>query len=123
MPNGVLSTQHVNFIGVDPYIVNNQKLLDWVNITKQRYSVQFPVHERSHFPEKSRIYFYNEIAEQIAERIPTLQALARNNACSRSLRDWAEQIFHLEWQFQRYARYLRDGTLKPMKEGVIPRDH
>lgn len=123
VPNGVLSTQHVNFIGVDPYIVNNQKLLDWVNITKQRYSVQFPVHERSHFPEKSRICFYNEIAEQIGEQIPTLQALARNNACSRSLRDWAEQIFHLEWQFQRYARYLRDGTLKPMKEGVMPRDH
>ena len=86
VPNGVLSTQHVSFIGVDPYVVNNQKLLDWVNIIKQRYSVQFPVHERSHSLKRSRSSFYNEIAEQIDEQIPTLQALARNNACSRPLR-------------------------------------
>lgn len=123
VPNGVLSTQHVSFIRVDPYIVNNQKLLDWVNIIKQRYSVQFPVYERSHFPERSRSSFYNEIAEQIGEQIPTLQALALNNACSQSLRDWAEQIFHLEWLFERYASYLRHGTLKPMREGVTPRNH
>ena len=120
VPNGVLSIQHVSFIGVDPYVVNNRKLLDWVNIIKQKYPVQFRIRERSHFPEQARSSFYNEIAEQIGEQIPTLQALARNNAYSRSLRDWAEQIFHLEWQFQRYAKYLRDGTLKPMRDGVIP---
>ncbi len=123
VPNGVLSTQHVSFIGVDPYVVNNRKLLYWVNIIKQKYPVQFRIRERSHFPEQARSSFYNEIAEQIGEQIPTLQALARNNACSQPLRDWAEQIFSLEWQFQRYAMYLRDGTLKPMKEGVMPRDH
>lgn len=123
VPNGVLSTQHISFIGVDPYVTNNQKLLDWVNIIKQRYSLQFPIYERSRFSKRSRSSFYNEIAEQIDEQIPTLQALAHNNACSRPLRDWAEQILHLEWQFERYARYLRDGTLKPMKEGVMPRDH
>ena len=119
VPDGVLSTQHVSFIRVDPYIINNQKLLYWVNIIKQRYSVQFPVYERSHFPERSRSSFYNEIAEQIGEQIPTLQALARNNACSQPLRDWAEQILRLEWQFERYASYLRDGTLKPIRDGVI----
>ncbi|MDE2734824.1 MAG: hypothetical protein OXI72_10560 [Gemmatimonadota bacterium] len=123
VPNGVLSTQHVSFVGVDPYIVNNQKLLDWVNIIKQRYSVQFPVYERSHFRDRSRSSFYNEIAEQIDEQTPTLQALTHNNACSRSLRDWAEKILPLEWQFERYASYLRDGTLKPMKEGVMYRNH
>ena len=123
VPNGVLSTQHVSFIRVDPYIVNDQKLLDWVNIIKQRYSVQFPVYERSHFRERSRSSFYNEIAEQIDEQIPTLQALTHNNACSRPLRDWAEKILHLEWLFERYASYLRDGTLKPMKEGVMSRNH
>lgn len=123
VPNGVLSTQHISFIGVDPYVVNNRKLLDWVNIIKQRYSLQFPIYERSRFSKLSRSSFYNEIAEQIDEQIPTLQALAHNNACSRPLRDWAEQILHLEWQFERYASYLRDGTLKPMKEGVMYRTH
>ena len=123
VPNSVLSSQYVSFVGVDPYIVNNQKLLDWVNIIKRRYSVQFPIRERSYFPDKVRSSFYNEIAEQIGEEIPTLQALARNNACSRPLRNWAEQIFHLEWQFHRYARYLYNGTLKPMKEHAIPHEH
>lgn len=119
VPNEVLSTQHVSFVGVDPYVVNNQKLLDWVNAITRRYHMQFPVYERSHFPERARRDFYNEIADRIDKEIPTLSALASDNTCSQPLRDWAEQISQLEWQFQRYATYLYDGTLKPMRTGAI----
>lgn len=115
VPNGVLSTQHVSFVGVDPYVVNNQKLLDCVNAITRKYHIQFPVYERSHFPERVRRDFYTEIADRIGKEIPTLSALASDNTCSQPLRNWAEQISQLEWQFQRYATYLRDGTLESMK--------
>ncbi len=119
VPNEVLSTQHVSFVGVDPYVVNNQKLLDRVNAITRRYNMQFPVYERSHFPERTRRNFYNEIADRIGKEIPTLSALASDNTCSQPLQDWAEQIYQLEWQFQRYVTYLYDGTLKPMRSDTI----
>ncbi|MYB95632.1 hypothetical protein F4054_02815 [Candidatus Poribacteria bacterium] len=120
VPDDVLSIQHVNFVGVDPYIINNRKLLDWVNEIKQRESAQFLIRERSHFPDRSRNSFYNQIADRIGEKIPSLHTLAQDNTCSQSLREWAEQIFHLEWQFTRYATYLRDGTLKLMRTVSMP---
>lgn len=120
---GFLSTAHVSFVGVDPYIVNNQKLLDWANVIAKRYDVQFPIYERSYFPERTRRNFYNEIAERIDQEIPTLHALANDDTCSQSLRTWAGQIFQLEWQFQRYATYLRDGTLKLMRTSSILDTH
>ena len=117
--NGVLSTKYVNFIGVDPYIVNNQKLVDWVKSIANEYGVEFPVYERSYFPERARRNFYNEIAQRIGEEIPTLHTLSSDDTCSQSLRTWAGQILQLEWQFERYVTYLRDGTLKPMRTGTI----
>ena len=123
IPKGVLSIEHVSFVGVDPYIVNNQRLLDWINTIIEKYHVQFPIYERRHFPERTRRNFYNDIAERIGEEIPTLHALANDNTCSQPLRAWARQISQLEWQFQRYATYLRDGTLKPMRTGIIPNTH
>ena len=36
VPDGVLSTQHVSFIRVDPYIINNQKLLYWVKYNQAK---------------------------------------------------------------------------------------
>ena len=123
MPNSLLSIEYVNFVGVDPYIINNRKLLDWVDEIKRRNLVQFSTLERSHFPERSRKDFYNQIAERIGEKIPSLYALAHDRTCSPPLREWAEQIFHIKWQFQRYVKYLRDGTLKPLKAGVVFSEH
>lgn len=123
VPNSVLSIQYVNFVGVDPYIINNRKLLDWVNEIKQRESVQFSVRERSHFPDRSRNGFYNQIADRIGEKIPSLHTLAQDSTCSSTLREWAEQILDLEWQFKRYTTYLRDGTLKLMRTAPMPSEH
>ena len=117
--NSLLSIEHVNFVSVDPYIINNRKLLDWVDEIKRRNLVQFSTRERNYFRERSRKDFYNQIAEQIGEKIPSLYALTQDSTCSPPLREWAEQISHIEWQFQRYAKYLRDGTLKPLKAGVV----
>ena len=118
--NGVFSTQYVNLVRVDPYIVNGQNLRNLTESIKQKYQGQFPIYERSYFKE-SRRNFYNEIAERIDEKIPTLHALASDTTCSEPLRAWTGQILEskLEYQFQRYAKYLYNGTLKPMRTNTI----
>ena len=122
VPKGVFSTEYVSLVRVDPYIINGQNLRNWTIAIKEKYQVQFPIYERNYFKGPRRD-FYNEIAERIGEEIPTLNALANDNTCSQPLRAWAGQIFQLEWQFQRYAIYLRDGTLKPMKAVTRPDGH
>ena len=117
VPNGVFPTEYVSLVRVDPYTVNSQNLRNWTIAIKEKYQVQFPIYERSHFT-GSRRNFYNEIAKRIGEEIPTLDELASDNTCSQPLRTWAGQISQLDWQFQRYAMYLREGTLKPMKMGT-----
>ncbi len=116
--SGVVSMQRVKFVRVDPYVVNNQRLRNWADKIKQEYSVQFPIYERNRF-QNSRGLLYNQIAERIGEELPSLSAIVQDSTCSPLLREWAEQITGLEWQFQRYAKYLRDGTLEPMRAGMM----
>ncbi len=118
VPIGVFSTQYVNLVRVDPYIVNGQHLRYWTQTIKRKYEMNFPIYERSEYKE-SRRNFYNEIADRIGENIPTLQTLANDTTCSEPLRGWAGQISNLEWQFQRYANYLHNGTLKPMRANMV----
>jgi hypothetical protein len=122
--NEVLSAKYVTVIWVDPYVVNNRALLDWVSEIKKRYRAQFHVRQRN-CRDNSRISLYNEIAERIGEQIPSLHALGQDETCSQLLRNWARQILtsNLEWQFRRYAEYLRDGTLIAMRTAVMPTGH
>jgi hypothetical protein len=125
VPNNLLPIQYVQFVRVDPYIVNGQPLRDWINRIKRKHGVQFPIYERDRFQDSSRKFLYNEIAERIGEKIPSLYTLVHDSTCSQPLQKWAKQISDgdLEWQFKRYATYLRDGTLKPMRTAPIPGEH
>lgn len=123
--SSVLSIQKVRLVRVDPYIVNGQSLRNWVDKFKKRYDFHFSIYERNRFHDKLRGPLYNEIAEQIGDEPPSLYAIIQDNTCSQPLRNWARQIYHgdLEWQFERYAKYLRDGTLKPMRTAPMPSEH
>lgn len=124
VPNGVLLTKYTIGVRVDPYVVNNQELHDWVDKIKKKYRAKFHVRLRN-CQENSRISLYNELAERIIERIPSLNALMQDETCSPLLRNWARQIHmaKLEWQFQRYAEYLCESTLKVMKKAVMLGEH
>ena len=118
VPIGVLPTQYVKLVRVDPYVINGRRLIDLVDAIKQRYPVQFPIYLRGHFSDRSRISFYNEIAEGVNEGIPSLSDIASSNTWSQPVRDWVMQIHHLDWQFSRYAKYLRDGTLSQVSRVI-----
>ncbi|MCY3551628.1 MAG: hypothetical protein OXH39_14305 [Candidatus Poribacteria bacterium] len=120
--SGVLSIQKVRLVRVAPYMVNGRSLRNWADSIKKRHGAQFSIYERTHFQDNSRKLLYNEIVEQIGEEIPSLYAITQDNTCTQPLREWARQISQgdLEWQFKRYATYLRDGTLKLMRTASLP---
>lgn len=122
--SGILPIQSVKLVRVDPYVINDQKLLNHVDEIKRKYSLTFPVYERNRF-QNSRKIIYNEITNRIGEEIPSLHAIIQDDTCSQPLQEWARQILYgdLEWQFKRYAMYLRDGTLKPMRTAPMPNEH
>ncbi len=124
VPNGVLSVKYIIAVWVDPYAVNNQDLRDWVDKIKRKYRAEFHIHLRN-CQDNSRTSLYDEIAERIIEKTPSLNALMQDETCSPLLRNWARQIHmaDLEWQFQRYAEYLRENTLRVMREAVMPDEH
>ena len=59
---------------------------------------------------------YNRLLQEITENIPTLASLAQNTQPNTALREWAWEANNvgLEYQFRRYAKYLRYGTLMPL---------
>ena len=120
VPDEILSVKYTIVVWVDPYIVNNQRLLDWVDKIRRKYQGQFHIHLRN-CQDHSTTNPYNEIAERIIDKIPSLNALVQDETFSPPLRNWARQIHiaGLGWQFQRYAEYLREGTLRIMRETAI----
>ena len=124
VPDDILPAKYTIVVWVDPYIVNNQRLLDWVAKITRKYRGQFHIRMRN-CQDNLRANLYNEIAERIIGKIPSLNALVQDETCSPLLRNWARQIrmANLEWQFQRYAKYLHEGTLRVMRKTVIPDEH
>ena len=124
VPDDILPAKYTIVVWVDPYVINNQRLYDWVDKIKKKYRANFRIHLRN-CQDNSRNSLYNEIAERIIEKTPSLNALMQDETCSQLLRNWARQIHteKLEWQFQRYAEYLRESTLRVMRKAVVPDEH
>ncbi len=122
--NQVLSAKYIIVAWVDPYALNGQRLLDRVsNVVKNRREFNFQIKSRS-CRENSRIHLYNEIAECIREEIPSLQDLVQDSMLSSTVREYAQQVLKnpnpdAKRQFNRYAKYLLHGTLKPMRTSTI----
>ena len=122
--NQVLSAKYIIVAWVDPYVLNGQRLLDRVsNVVKNRKEFNFQIKSRS-CRESSRIHLYSEIAECIHVEIPSLQELVQDSMLSSTLRKYAQQVLEnpnpdAKRQFNRYAKYLLHGTLRPMRADTI----
>lgn len=105
---GKLALKYVRGILVDPYIVAGKPLRDWVAAMftpKARHLIQERASKREHL--------YNELASLIIKDVPSIWELAQSSYVSEELSEWAQAIErqNLEYQFKRFASYLRNGTL------------
>jgi hypothetical protein len=109
---GYIGFEYVDRVIVDPYEIGGTRLRQSVEQLLRRNGVAAPVFERRSSVGAER---YNELASLVAERTPPLQR-AQDWDVSDELKAWAATILarDLGYQFNRYANYLRAGTLNPL---------
>ncbi len=104
---GKLPLKYIKRVVVDPYIISGKPLRNWVAEicpSKADHLIQERVSRRKHL--------YNELARFIIKNVSILE-LSQNSYVSEDLSKWAQEIIEkrLEYQFARFASYLRNGTL------------
>ena len=116
-PNGYLPINHVVYITVDPYEINGQNLRRLVDTRLQERGKKVRLRVRKCKLE-NRILVFQELIQLLTAQIPTFDQLSNNTTVSQALKDWISQMkrYDLEWQYHRYANYLRDGTIRPSLE-------
>lgn len=117
--SGRFSMQYVQWVRVEPFIIGEQPLRLRVEQLKSNSGERFRVFERDRYERYPS--YTNELIDILVERIPSLQNLSQDTNASQELRDWAKRLIDqkLEYQFNRFARYLRDGTLIPILQGQL----
>lgn len=114
--SGRLSMQYVKWVRVEPYIIRGKRLRSRVEELKSSSGEKFGVFERDDCPS-----YTNELIDILAKGSSSLQDLSQNSKVSQELRNWAKRVMDkkLEYQFNRFAKYLRNGTLLPLLQNQI----
>lgn len=112
--SGRFSTKHLIRAEVDPYIIKGRSLYSLVDAIRKQTGASFEVRQR--LCSVSVQEKYNELASLIEITTPPLYSLCHNDNVSEEMRDWIEKLIQRgqEYQFRRYAKYLREGTLDPI---------
>jgi len=116
--SGLFPLHYVNYVRVEPYIIQRQPLQAKVKEIISNKGAKFKVFER----ELDRCPPYtNELLEIIKSDLPSLQNLSQNPRVSLELRDWSIKLMekNLEYQFNRFAKYLYHGTILPILKGQL----
>lgn len=112
--NGYLPISFVNRVLTDPYVLGGKSLLRWLPDAKAFGQPALRCYER--FCSPSRKPIYSEIAGFILKGISGLSDFANEEDATPELKEWAlgASQLDLDWQFKRFARYLLEGTLRPI---------
>ncbi len=109
---GFLSFAKLLDVLVDPYTIAGAPLTMWTRRAIAGFGLRVPVDTRR---TDVVIGAYDDIAALVGQRTPTLAEFP-NLTANVFLSGWAERIraSGLEYQFRRFADYLREGTLGPV---------
>jgi len=115
--SGIIPISFVDELLVDPYVIAGSSLTKNVNDVVSKSSIRVPVHTR-----KSKIgaTAYRLLGEFVLGEGLTLIEFLEDKGSS-ELKNWATKIadINLAYQFDRYAKYLREGTIVPVLDQVL----
>lgn len=114
-PDGFIPFDHVIYLTVDPYEFNGQSLKQIVDSRLKQSGKKNGSGVRK-CKDRNRVPIYQELARLLVGEIPSFDQLSNDDRVSQDLKEWINQTRKndIEWQYQRYARYLRDGTIQPI---------
>jgi hypothetical protein len=114
IPAGQLGWGYLVAVWVDPVIVGDRTLLGAV---RERMGSTVPVMPR--WLDDDRRLVYDDLQRILADGMMPLLPLVRGRAdVSPVTREWAAAASELglDWQFERFARYLVEGTINELRE-------
>ncbi len=120
VPNERLSFEHLCGIKVDQYTINGQNLIEQIRQLKIENNLNGWITLRRY--NEGRMEIKQELANLLLPNIVTIPAIINDGNNSENLRDWATRIQRgrITWQYDRFARYLRTGTL--LELDAIPQE-
>lgn len=116
--DGLVDLAEVVAVWVDPVVIGDQQLIDVVDGLAQQHGVPLRIRRRT-LLEGSRYQVWRDIACLLADgERPLIQLVNRHDA-SPAFREWGATMMQrgLGWMWDRFARYLYNGTLAPMGAG------
>jgi hypothetical protein len=116
--DGFIPIEYVIVAWVDPYVVAGNQLLASVLRLRRQFNRVFPVHSRRCTAERGVVY--GQIVERIMDSTISIRSWIENGNCSHFVRDWGQSIIarDLEYQFNRFAKYLHKGTISVMESNT-----
>ncbi len=113
-PGEYLPIRYIQSIKVDPYNFEGELLINLVAflIKSHKFLCELRIRRCKCTP---RIALYNEILQIIFEELPSFQQILLSDNSSEDMKTWIMQLHkaNLEYQFGRFASYLREGTIFP----------
>ena len=118
--NEKFSFEHLFRIEVDPFVINNIQLREKINQIKIQNGLNGVVWARLYKRGENRMEMKQELANLLLDNITTIPQIIQNEANSERLRDWATrlQAGRITWLYDRYAKYLRTGTILELTSEV-----
>jgi hypothetical protein len=109
--SGIFSLHHVDLVRVEPYIIQECRLRIKIEEIISKNGVTFRVFERDRCPA-----YTDELVKIMERGVPSLHDLSKNSNVSQELRLWGKKVIdrELEYQFNRFAKYLYNGTVLPI---------
>lgn len=119
IPNEIIPFDQVIQIRVDQIKIRGVKLINRIKEMLDFYQYSFHVsHRNYHYAEgEKRIAIKQKIATQLESSIPDAQGLANLFKGDEYGSDWHKRVIKggLEYQQQRYMKYLNNGTVSHIK--------
>lgn len=116
--NQKLSFNHLIRIIVDPYVINNQSLIEKVRTLKNQYGLNGVLWERRYRKGEKRFQMKQELANILLSELVTISQIIQNENYSEDIRKWALRIQkgNITFFYNRFAKYLRTGTLLELRD-------
>lgn len=109
--NEVLPFTHLSHIIVERFYKDNISFLSRVADIAFPGGLRVEIRERRY--REGRRPIMADLAHILREALVTPAQLAEYNNCAEETKDWSRRIISegLEWQYTRFAKYFREGTL------------
>lgn len=117
VPGQLLSFNHLWGVRVDPYEINKLHLFDQVRSIKFDKNIDGWIKPRS-YADDMRLRIKQELGVLLIDSLITLPEIIAHPTASDDLKDWANrlQVAGRGFYFNRFAKYLRNGTILKLKE-------